>query len=123
MRSASLSSGLSARSGSLCEITRPRFVSMTSVLWQHGHVTSSSDFSFAIGLLLLGQISEHAVETVEFELLLHLERFPVGELRRQPQIAHLLFVEVEVLAEAGDEEIERRLHPAAGRNVAELHPV
>ena len=45
MRCASLSSGLSPRSGSLCPTTRPRLVSMTSVAWQQGHVTSISDFS------------------------------------------------------------------------------
>src|SRR5213594_227082 len=42
IRCASLSSGLLPRSGSLCDTTRPRFVSMTSVDWQHGQVTSSS---------------------------------------------------------------------------------
>ena len=42
MRCASLNSGLLPRSGSLCDTTRPRFVSMTSVVWQQGHV----DFDF-----------------------------------------------------------------------------
>ena len=47
MRCASLNSGLLPRSGSLCATTRPRLVSMTSAAWQHGHVTSISDFSRA----------------------------------------------------------------------------
>ena len=40
--------GLVAALGLLCETTRPRLVSMTSVDWQHGHVTSSSDLSRAM---------------------------------------------------------------------------
>ena len=37
--------GLVPAFGLVCETTRPRFGSMTSVDWQHGQVTSSSDFS------------------------------------------------------------------------------
>ena len=57
IRDASCSSGLSPRSGSRCETTRPRFVSMTSDERQHGQVTSISLFSLAMRIILVGSRS------------------------------------------------------------------
>src|SRR5204862_117429 len=54
MRVASFSSGLSPRSGALCETTRPRLVSITSSALQHGHGTSISLFSFAMTVFYEG---------------------------------------------------------------------
>ncbi len=50
IRAASFSSGLSPRSGSWCETTRPRLTSTTSVDPQHGQVSSSSLFNFAMAV-------------------------------------------------------------------------
>src|SRR5262245_60010627 len=133
MRSASLNSGLFGFSGCLCAMTRPRFVSITSVAWQHGQATSSSDLRRAIASpnrrsaiadsLLLVHLLEHAVEPVELELLRHFERRTVGQLRRHAQVAHLHLREIEALAEAGHEVVERRLHAAAGWNRLERRAV
>src|SRR5262245_20405871 len=110
MRCASVSSGLLPRSGSLCETMRPRLGSNTSVAWQHGHVTSISDFNFAIVLssrfsVLSSLPGQNAGESGRPELLLDLDRVTVGLLRRQAQIDDLLPPEIEALAEAGDERI------------------
>ena len=84
---------------------------MTSVAWQQGQVTSSSDFSAPSAFS-----SQGAGEAALVELLLQLERRAVGQRRGQPEIRDLHAMEVEALAEAGDEGVERRLKAAAGGN-------
>src|SRR5438067_2248016 len=135
MRCASLSSGLLPRSGSLCEITRPRFVSMTSVVWQQGQVISSSDFSRAIApsyviprdvttsLHLMFFADGKAGEATLGKRHLQFERRPVGQLRRHADVAQLLTLEIEAVAETFDERVERRLKAAVRRHRLRDHPV
>src|SRR5262245_54860386 len=113
MRCASVSSGLSPRSGSLCETTRPRFRSMTRTAWQQGQTTSSSDFRRDMS----GSPFE-LVEAADPELFLDLDRLAVRQLRDQPQIVNLHASEREPLSEAGDEGVERRLEASLRRNRA-----
>src|SRR5262245_53311912 len=118
MRCASVSSGLSPRSASLWPTMRPRLVSNTSVAWQHGHVSSTSDLSLAITVF-----PERAGEPARLKVLLQLQRRAVGQLRDQAQIDDLLALETEPLAEAGDERVERHLKAAARRNRRRRHPI
>src|SRR5262249_37057538 len=105
MRCASLSSGLSARSGSWCDTTRPRFTSTTSVAWQHGQTISTSLVSFAIGSSPPAAAAQD--ETNRLTRAVGGRRLDAGDLlsRREP------------LPEARHEHVERCLEPLAGRNL------
>ena len=103
----------SPRSGSLCDTTRPRLGSMTSVAWQQGQVTSISDLSRAICLPPNPQdyhsVVTHGPTSLRIATYnIHRCRGLDGRTRPDRIIAVLRSIDADVIALAGS----RRRRPA-----------